>query len=400
MSIDALADIQSRILAIQNRLGSMGAPGVARGVPLQTDEYSLPVPAPETGQAFSGALDQAMTLTGGPVIRTGQGAAAGGGGGSLSAAATAPSSLRPSGPPVVPSSGPEAPAAEASAGPSAVRSGGGVSRADIVASARRYLGIPYLWGGTDPAKGLDCSGLVMQVFKDHGIDLPRVSYQQATQGRAVPTLAQARPGDLLAFDNSSFRPGIDHIAIYIGDGKMIEAPRPGRDVRIADVPGTPVAIRRILGEVPGSAPAASAPRVSGGSTAGTGLPAAAAPFVGLFRAAAARHGVPADLLAAVAKAESAFRPDAVSHAGARGLMQIMPGTARELGVNPMVPAQAVDGAARLLKSHLRTFGSTELALAAYNAGPGAVRRYDGIPPYAETRAYVRKVTAAMGEISL
>ena len=71
----------------------------------------------------------------------------------------------------------------------------------------------------------------------------------------------------------------------------------------------------------------------------------------------------------------------------------MPGTAKELGVvDPFDPAQAVDGAARLLAEHLGTFGSVDLALAAYNAGPAAVRRYGGIPPYAETQAYVRKIT--------
>jgi soluble lytic murein transglycosylase-like protein len=74
-------------------------------------------------------------------------------------------------------------------------------------------------------------------------------------------------------------------------------------------------------------------------------------------------------------------------------MQLMPGTARSLGVDPRDPAQAVDGAARLLAGDLRTFGSTELALAAYNAGPAAVRRYGGVPPYAETRAYVQRVLA-------
>jgi soluble lytic murein transglycosylase-like protein len=76
-------------------------------------------------------------------------------------------------------------------------------------------------------------------------------------------------------------------------------------------------------------------------------------------------------------------------------MQLMPGTARELDVDPANPAQAVDGAARLLKKHLNSFGTVPLALAAYNAGPGAVRKYHGIPPYEETRTYVRRVTATM-----
>jgi soluble lytic murein transglycosylase-like protein len=134
------------------------------------------------------------------------------------------------------------------------------------------------------------------------------------------------------------------------------------------------------------------------STGLGGLPAKAAPYAGLFTAAAARHGVSATLLAAVAKVESGYNARAVSPAGARGLMQIMPGTARGLGVDPLDPAQAIDGAARLLKGWQRDFGSLELALAAYNAGPGAVRRYDGIPPYRETQAYVGKVLTAMAEV--
>jgi soluble lytic murein transglycosylase-like protein len=80
-------------------------------------------------------------------------------------------------------------------------------------------------------------------------------------------------------------------------------------------------------------------------------------------------------------------------------MQIMPTTAAGLGINPLDPAQAVDGAARLLASGISQFGSIPLALAAYNAGAGAVRKYGGIPPYAETRAYVPKVQAAMAELT-
>ena len=102
------------------------------------------------------------------------------------------------------------------------------------------------------------------------------------------------------------------------------------------------------------------------------------------------------LLSAVAKQESGYKPDAVSPAGAQGLMQLMPATAHGLGVtNSFDPTQAVDGAARLLRDLLNRFGRTDLALAAYNAGPGAVLRYDGIPPYPETQNYVRSVMAML-----
>jgi len=259
--------------------------------------------------------------------------------------------------------------------------GGGAAGAEVVAEARKYLGVPYVWGGTDPGKGLDCSGLVQLVYKNLGIDLPRVSYQQATAGRAVPSLSQARPGDILAFKSP-----VNHVGIYIGDNKMIHAPRTGQDVKIESVYETPSAIRRVLPE--------SSARVSAGEVPGV------TPFARLFEAAGQRYGVDPTLLASIAKQESAFDPRAVSHAGAQGLMQLMPATADGLGVSDSFdPAQAVDGAARLMRDLLREFDRVDLALAAYNAGPGAVKRYDGIPPYPETQNYVRKVLdnhAAMG----
>ena len=253
----------------------------------------------------------------------------------------------------------------------------------IVAESKKYLGIPYLWGGTDPKRGLDCSGLVQLVYKKFGYDLPRVSYQQATAGTAVTGgLANAKPGDILAFNSP-----VNHVGIYIGGGKMIEAPRTGLDVRVIDVYETPTHIRRVLPES-----AASGVSAAGLSTTSTLAPGT--PYAELFKSASATYGVDARLLAAVAKQESGFNPKAVSHAGAQGLMQLMPATARGLGVsNSFDPAQAVDGAARLLRDLLKEFGRTDLALAAYNAGPGAVHRYDGIPPYAETRAYVRTIMA-------
>lgn len=265
--------------------------------------------------------------------------------------------------------------------------GGGAAGQAVVDEAKKYLGIPYVWGGTDPSKGLDCSGLVQLVYRNLGYELPRVSYQQAAAGRPVASMAEAQPGDLIAWDNSSRNKGVDHIAIYIGNGKMIEAPRTGLDVRIIDVPTTPDVIRRIVPDagVAGVQPA-SVP----------GLPADGAAFAGLFATAGATHGVSPALLAAVARQESGFDPTAVSPAGAQGLMQLMPATAQGLGVsNSFDPGQAVDGAARLLRDLHDRFGSTELALAAYNAGPGAVMRHGGIPPYQETQNYVRSIMAML-----
>jgi cell wall-associated NlpC family hydrolase len=280
-------------------------------------------------------------------------------------------------------------------------SGAGAGGAAVVTDARRYLGVPYVWGGTDPSTGLDCSGLVQRVYRDLGYSLPRVAADQARVGTAVPGLAQAQPGDILAFGSPAH-----HVGIYVGNGMMIDAPHTGVPVREEKVWETPATIRRILPSSAGSSTSdgsaallgsgAMTGRAGSAALAGSGTAqAVTARYGSLFSAAATRYGVPAALLAGVATVESGGNPAAVSGAGAQGLMQLMPQTAAGLGVDPFDPAQAVDGAARLLARDLRTFGSTPLALAAYNAGPGAVRRYGGIPPYAETQSYVGKVQAAM-----
>lgn len=113
----------------------------------------------------------------------------------------------------------------------------------------------------------------------------------------------------------------------------------------------------------------------------------------LVQAAAQRNGIDPALLHGLIQQESGFDPSAGSSAGAQGLCQLMPGTAASLGVSdPLDPIQSIEGGARYLKQQLAAFGGDpQLALAAYNAGPGAVRRYGGVPPYAETQAYVQKV---------
>jgi soluble lytic murein transglycosylase-like protein len=130
------------------------------------------------------------------------------------------------------------------------------------------------------------------------------------------------------------------------------------------------------------------------------LPAAGKQYATAIVAAANRNGVNPALLGALVWQESGFNSRAVSPAGARGLVQLMPATARGLGVDPLNPGQALDGGARYLKQQLTMFGGrTDLALAAYNAGPSAVRRYGAVPPYGETQNYVRLVQNKMATLS-
>lgn len=111
---------------------------------------------------------------------------------------------------------------------------------------------------------------------------------------------------------------------------------------------------------------------------------------------ARKHRVPQALFVRLVQAESNWNPLAMSHKGAIGLAQLMPGTARLLGVDPYDPRENLEGGARYLRMQYDTFGSWQLALAAYNAGPGAVQQHGGVPPYRETQNYVRKVLGFPG----
>ena len=247
--------------------------------------------------------------------------------------------------------------------------------ASAVALAKQHLGTPYVFGGSEPG-GFDCSGLVQWVYGQLGVDLPRHSTDQGAAGVEVSP-EDAQPGDLVYFD----RPGsVDHIGIYAGAGQWVVAPHTGAKVRVEPVDlQRATSIRRVTGQ---QAPAAFT---------GT-LPPAAEKYRDQIAQAAAATGVDPRLLTAVAWTESGFDASATSPVGAQGLMQIMPRTAAGLGVDATDPAQALMGGARYLAQQLSAFGGrTDLALAAYNAGPTAVRKAGGIPPYAETQGYVEKV---------
>jgi soluble lytic murein transglycosylase-like protein len=121
----------------------------------------------------------------------------------------------------------------------------------------------------------------------------------------------------------------------------------------------------------------------------------------IIHAAAKKHNISAALVKGIVAAESNFNPDAVSPKGAVGLMQLLPSTAQELGVDPTIPEQNVDAGTRylglLLKRYSRYRDGLRRAIAAYNAGPGVVDRFRGVPPYRETRNYLTRVLAYMGQ---
>jgi peptidoglycan DL-endopeptidase CwlO len=268
---------------------------------------------------------------------------------------------------------------------SATNVAGAPTGAQVVSEAEQYEGTPYVWGGSTPA-GFDCSGFTQYVYGQLGVQLPRTSEEQATSGTAVASLAEAQPGDLVFFagsDGTASSPG--HVGIYVGNGDMIDAPYTGTTVQIQPVAdaGPVVAIRQIV-------PSAST------SSAVMGNVTVPAPYVATVEQAASANGIPSSLLAGLIQQESGFNPDAVSSAGAEGIAQFMPATAAGMGVDPYDPTSAINGAAQMLGSYTKQFGSYADALAAYNAGSAAVERYGGIPPYAETQAYVPAVLSLAG----
>jgi cell wall-associated NlpC family hydrolase len=144
---------------------------------------------------------------------------------------------------------------------STIANPGAVTGTDVVASAEKYLGVPYVFGGED-ATGMDCSGLVQRVYADLGIEVPRLVSGQMNIGTEVPSLAQAKPGDLIVTG------GGEHILIYAGNNRVIHAPYEGRTVSLVDAYMTDAdidTIRRVIPEPSAATASASAALGAGGT---------------------------------------------------------------------------------------------------------------------------------------
>ena len=285
-------------------------------------------------------------------------------------------------------------------------SGGGADVQTVIAAAKSQLGVDYSWGGGGASgptfgiehgssiRGFDCSGLMEYAFAKAGYSIGGTSNAQKVAGQAVTGgLAAAKPGDLLFWG----APTTYHVALYLGNGSMIHAPRTGDVVKIAAVSsmGAPVSyIRRVI--PPGAGGSIGVSGGPGTDALAAKLPEAGKPYAGLFVAAGRKHGVDPALLAAMAYQESAFRPEVIdcsvaSSAGAQGIMQFMPATAAGMNVRPCQPESAIDGGARYIKQLINSQGSLERGLASYNWGPGNVNSGGAWP--AETRAYVSEIPA-------
>ena len=209
-----LVDTVGRIQQIQSTLTRLSTPVTAPTTatpPATTSTSSASAGSDRPSRAFADALA----------------AAASGAAPSSSPAVTAPA-------------GTQAATAAAPARPLAT---GEATSTDVVDAANKYVGVPYVWGGTDPAVGMDCSGFTQRVYRDLGIELPRVTWDQMKTGTEVASLAEAQPGDLL------FSLDGGHVSIYLGDNKVIDAPQPGKTIQVRDAwenDGNIDAIRRVV----------------------------------------------------------------------------------------------------------------------------------------------------------
>lgn len=203
----SIAAVQARMVELQSAIAAVSQPVTTPAATRPASDFGGALAAALTSESVTGASATASSVAT---------ALAGG-----TTAAAAPATPAP---------------ATAAATPAAPGTGDA-----LVESAKKYLGVPYVWGGESLSEGgLDCSGLVQLAMKDLGVDVPRVARDQMKIGTEVPSLDQARPGDLVVTR------GGGHIGIYVGDNKWIHAPYPGEKVKLAEMTTPPTTIRRVL----------------------------------------------------------------------------------------------------------------------------------------------------------
>lgn len=243
------------------------------------------------------------------------------------------------------------------------------------------------------AAGWDSSGFGNRVIVNHGNGVQtlygHLSQVDVTAGQTV------QAGQELGLSGSTGNSSGPHLHFGVEKNGQWVDPAPYLSGTAGASTGAAATPTASLASTDGTATATTTAAVGGGAATGTTATTATTSLPDLIQQVAAQTGVPASLVSAVVQTESAGNPHAVSSAGAKGLMQLMDATAAEFGVTDVFdPRQNVTAGTKYLASLLRQFnGNQQLAIAAYNAGPGAVQQYGGIPPYAETQAYVQKVTA-------
>ncbi|WP_283205500.1 NlpC/P60 family protein [Glutamicibacter sp. V16R2B1] len=260
--------------------------------------------------------------------------------------------------------------------PGAARADGQNPLAPVLQFMHDQLGKPYVWAANGP-DAWDCSSLVQAAYRTIGATIPRITTQQVNAGQRIDR-KDLQPGDLLFTEGPPPQPG--HVGMYVGNNTIIEAK--GTKYGVVETPLDKWT--NILAIV----------RPNREHTIGE-----------LITEAAAKEGLPRALLDAQINQESGYNPRAGSAAGAQGIAQFMPGTWASSGVDGdgdgdkdiWDPVDAIPAMAKHMAALIRANdGDVGRALAGYNAGQGAVQKYNGIPPYRETQNYVRSIQAASG----
>ncbi|CAI3207708.1 peptidoglycan DL-endopeptidase CwlO [Clostridium neonatale] len=288
--------------------------------------------------------------------------------------------------------------------------GGGTTSVDpdtwkkVFEELKSYLGTDYVYGGSSPSTGFDCSGLVQYCYGKYGISLPRTTYQQVLCGSHIE-YDDMKAGDLVFFGTSD---DVHHVGVYIGNGEYLHAPQTGDVVKVSDITSrTDFYEARRVFEVKEANDDSSSE--DGESSKNEKILYTALPnkkdLVDIFYKVESETGVDAVLLASIAMTESGLNPNAVSGAGASGLCQLMPQTFKQIGFDESMifdPYTNVKACAYYVSDlyNYSYIDSVEDMLTAYNGGPGNFKKYNGaIPGNAENQQYSGKVLNFYSQLS-